>query len=230
MKKSILIPRRGCDSTGTTFARILDRFIMRGSEHSPSSNSLDAAAFWLLDALVDGPSSFAASFVFIREAWKVEGARGLSVDQQLGVVREMERKGYVEVRLDSGHGAVPVSASERQRIEDEYRNWLRYLPAITAKDVVYDFVGLWMALTAQGRVEWSRLAKADPQSPGSGWTADYDAQSSVIRVTGPTPNAALTRAIELAQRLGMEIETDSETRRLIDGGVEVNFLVRPAHE
>lgn len=136
---------------------------MKRTEHTPNSSRHRRPRFWLLDALVDAPSSFAASLIFIRKAWSDEGADHLSVEEQLGVLRVLERDGYVEVRREIATGGLAsLSANDRDRLEIEYRTWLADLSSITSDDVAYDRVGIWIALTAEGRREWARLGEEGP--------------------------------------------------------------------
>lgn len=200
---------------------------MRPSGTFRSSISAAGPAFWLLDALADAPTSFAASLVFIREAWGDQAER-LTAEDQITVVRDLVTAGYVEARLQREGGTLsPLSDEDWEYAKVEYISWLDGSPSASREDVLYDSVGLWLALTAQGRREWSRLAAHKGHTAPSSWHADFDGERNVLWVAATSEVDARNKARAFARQLGMELEPGAGVRaETTPDGTQFVFAVR----
>lgn len=182
--------------------------------------------FWLLDGLVDAPSSFAASLVSIRKVWG-DAAKALSVDDHLALVEQSAAEGLIEVRLHDDDGAMkPLTLGDWTRLRDGYRTLLANLESVSVEDVSYDPVGLWMALTPTGRRCWVEASGVDAARADRSWTADVDMTAECLVARATSLDAARKAAAELSRNARLGLDWSSESVSTREGGnVEVRYRV-----
>lgn len=180
---------------------------MRPTGRSPSSTDRSRRLFWLLDALVDGPSSFAASLVFIRDSWP-DALRAVSVANQVELGRHCVTEGLIECRIAGEDGILKrVRAEDWATLERSYHAWLVDLAEISTAEVSFDRVGLWFEITPNGRRRWADLRRkfAPDVEDDESWEAEYHADKEMITAVAPTEEIALGAVERLARDLELEI-------------------------
>ena len=133
----------------------------------------------VLELLANAPSSFAALYGFLVR--QNEGGR-LRVAQVLGVVTELEQRGWIRARRVTPEGQYEgVAETYRVHAEQEYRDWLEAPNANLSVDALsIDEIGLWLEIRPEGRDAWRKIAESEEPLPK--WALHQDARTHSITV------------------------------------------------
>ena len=107
--------------------------------------------FFILDLLVNGPSSVAAMYVTLLRCFPIP--QSTSVVDVLETLFEMERDHRVSGSLQEGRLLRQLTDGDRKNAKRKYSLWLDMQPE-NQKDVSWDEIGMWFEITPQGREDW----------------------------------------------------------------------------
>lgn len=116
---------------------------------SGGRSCMDKTCYYVLDLLVDGPSSFASLGVGLRT---IHSDSEKSIGALLNLLERMQENDLIRLRQMNPDGSFrAVTGPDRERWLRGYETWI---PLATTAEAACDEIGLWVAINPAGMRAW----------------------------------------------------------------------------